>query len=123
MVHKLRPVLRVDAEMRCAVVELHGCLTAPATGALLRILAKGRSLNRNLELSLYLRPALYLEPASLANLHLPPPAADTPPFHAVTADLEPVGPVRVLLPPVWPTCPVERALARNLYRKSGNDAG
>ncbi|WP_309072610.1 hypothetical protein [Arthrobacter sp.] len=114
MAHKLRPVLRVDVEMRSAVIELHGCLTVPATAALLKILARGRSLNRNLELSLDLRRALHIEPGSLANLQLPSLAADALPFHALTADLDPLGPVHVLLPPVWPTCPVERALAGHL---------
>lgn len=105
--------------MRTAVVELHGCLTVPATDALLKLLARGRSLNRDLALSLDLRRALHIEPDSLANLNPASLAASSTPFHEMTADLEPIGPFRVLLPPTWPTCPVERALSRFQYRTPG----
>lgn len=123
MDHRLRPIVRVDGEMRTAVVELHGCLTVPATSALLRILAKARSLNQQLNLSLDLRHARHIEPDSLTALRLPgqtaTSAAATPGAGELNAVLEHVGPVKVLLPPVWPACPVDKAFAGSRVREAG----
>lgn len=60
MDHKLHPIVRVDADLRSATVELHGCLTLPATTALVSILSKGRSLNPNLALRLDLSHARHI---------------------------------------------------------------
>lgn len=112
MDHKLRLVLRLDADLQSAVFDLRGCLTVPAVAVLRRLFLNSRALNDQLTLSLDLRAARHIEPAALAALNLDP----FPPVSATGADpvvhttLDRVGPLKVLFPPVWPICPVEKAL-------------
>lgn len=120
MDHKLRPLVRVDAYMRSATIELHGCLTVPATSALLKILSKGRSLNPRMTLGLDLRHARHIEEDCLKVLHLPAETfAAKEPGAAYELDtvVEQLGPMKVLLPPVWPMCPVEKAFAASRLRE------
>ncbi|MEE2522499.1 hypothetical protein V1639_09025 [Pseudarthrobacter sp. J75] len=129
MDHKLRPIVRVDAYLRSATVELHGCLTVPATTALLRILGRGRSLNPRMDLGLDLRHARHIDEDCLKVLHVQdgphPSFPDGAAYQAtrwsgartsgdiqeLDADVDDLGHVTVLMPPVWPVCPVEKALA------------
>lgn len=114
MDHKLRPILRLDADLRSAVIELRGCLTVPATIVLRRLLLSCRALKDQLALTLDLRAARHIDPAALTALRLPPvPQApsDAPSDAAeLHTTLDQIGPLKVILPPVWPVCPVDKAL-------------
>lgn len=119
MDHKLHPIVRVDADMSSATVELHGCLTLPATSALVSILSKGRSFNPNLALRLDLSHARHIDEDCLMALHLGKDVAGTE--RAVGTDVDAridrLGPVKVTLPQAWPVCPVEKAFAESRRRE------
>lgn len=111
MDHKLRPVVRLDAHRRSALIELHGCLTVPATSTLIRLLSRSRSLNH--QPTLDLRPARHIERDSLTSLRLNTAAtADVAPdAYEMSGFLDQVGPMKLLLPYSLPVCPVDKALA------------
>lgn len=120
MDHKLRPIVRVDADMRSATVELHGCLTVPATSALLKILGKGRSLNPQLVLGLDLRHARHIEEDCLKTLHLEAEGAvglEADKDYELDAVLDQLGHVKVVMPKIWPVCPVDKVLTANKLRE------
>lgn len=121
MDHKLHPVVRLDANKRSAVIELHGCLTVPATSTLVKLLSRSRSLNHQPILDL--RPARHIEPNSLATFRLHSAAAalndSSPDAYELNSVLERVGPVKVLLPQPLPVCPVDKVLAGRGVRTLG----
>lgn len=120
MDHKLRPIVRVDADLRSATVELHGCLTVPATSALVRILSKGRSLNPRLALGLDLSHARHIEEDCLKALHVEAEAAggkETGSVYELDAMMDQLGHVKVVLPKVWPVCPVDKILTPSRLRE------
>jgi hypothetical protein len=115
MDHRLRLVLRLDADLHSAVVELRGCLTVPATSMVKRLLLSCRCLKDPLGLTLDLRAARHIEPAALTALSLPSvpqvPSATLPGTLELNTTLDQVGPLKVLFPSVWPVCPAEESSA------------